>query len=45
MIECFVRIVAVVVNIFWLGPEQKLVDAPLTDEEHLNHRIIHVAVI
>ncbi|MBR2994938.1 hypothetical protein IKF32_03465 [Candidatus Saccharibacteria bacterium] len=45
MIECFVRIVAIMVNIFRLGPERKLVDAPLTDEEHLNHRVIHVAVI
>ena len=33
MIECFVRIVAVVVNIFRLGPKRKLVDAPLTYEK------------
>ena len=33
------------VNIFRFGPERKLVDAPLTNEEHLNYRIIYVAVI
>ena len=45
MIECFVGIVAVMVDVFRFSPERKLVDAPLTDEEHLNYRIIHVAVI
>ena len=33
MIECFVRIVAVMVNIFRLGLERKLVDTPLTNEK------------
>ncbi len=45
MIECFVRIVAVMVDIFWLGLKRKPVDAPLVNEEHLNHCVIHVAVI
>ena len=45
MIEYFVGIVAVMINIFWLGPERKLVNAPLTNEEYLNYRVIHVAVI
>lgn len=45
MIECFVGIVAVMVDIFRFGPKRKLVDAPLANEEHLNHRAIHVAVI
>ncbi|MBR5046477.1 hypothetical protein IKX73_02520 [Candidatus Saccharibacteria bacterium] len=43
--ECFIRIVAVMVDIFRFGPERKLVNAPLTYEKHLNHRVIHVAVI
>ena len=45
MIECFVRIVAVVVDIFRFDPERKLVYTPLTDEEHLDYYVIHVAVI
>ena len=45
MIERFVGIVTVVVNIFRFDPERKLVYAPLTNEEHLNYRVIHVAVI
>ena len=45
LLECFIRIVAVVVNIFRFGPERKLVDAPFANEEHLNYRVIHVAVI
>ena len=45
LLECFVRIVAAVVNIFRLRPERKLVDAPLANEEHLNCRVIHAAVI
>ena len=45
MIECFIRIVAVMVDIFRLSPERKLVDAPLANEEHLNYRIIYVAAI
>jgi len=45
MIECFVRIVAVMINIFRLSPKRKLVDAPFANEEHLNYRVIHVAVI
>ena len=45
MIECFVGIVAVMVDIFRLGPERKLVDAPFANEEHLNYRVLHVAVI
>ena len=45
MIECFVGIVAVTVDVFRFGPKRKLVDAPLTYEKHLNYRIIHVAVI
>ena len=43
--ECFIRIVAVMINIFRLSPERKLVDAPFANEEHLNYRIVHVAVI
>ena len=43
--ECFIRIVAVMVDIFRLGPKRKLVDAPLPNEERLDYRIIHVAVI
>lgn len=43
--ECFIRIVAIMANIFWFSSEQKLMCAPLTNEEHLNHRIIHFAVI
>ena len=43
--ECFVRVVAVMVDIFWLSPKRKLVDAPPSDEKHLNYRVIHVAVI
>ena len=43
--ECFVRIVAVMVNIFRLGPKRKLVDSPSANEEHLNYRIIYIAVI
>ena len=45
MVECFVGIVAVMVDVFWLSPKRKLVDAPLANEEHLDYRIIHVAVI
>ena len=45
MVERFVRIVAVMVDIFRLGPERKLVYIPLTNEEYLNYRIIHIAVI
>jgi len=43
--ECFIRIVAVMVDIFRLSPERKLVDAPLTNKNHLNHRVIYVTVI
>ena len=45
MIECFIGIVAAVINTFRLGPERKLANAPLANEEHLNYRVIHVAVI
>ena len=34
MIECFIRIVAVMINVFRLSPERKLVYAPLANEEH-----------
>ena len=43
--ECFIRIVAVMVDVFQFSPERKLVYAPFANEGHLNYRIIHVAVI
>lgn len=45
MIECFVKIVTVMANIFRFGPKRKLVDAPLTDKEHLDYRVIYVAFV
>ena len=45
LLECFVRVVAVMVDVFRLDPKRKLVYAPLTYEKHLNYRVIHVAVI
>lgn len=45
LLECFIRIVAIMVDILWLSPERKLMDAPFTNEEHLYHRIVHVTVI
>ena len=45
MVECFVRVVAVVANIFRFGPERKLVNAPLTNKEHLDYRVIYAAFV
>ena len=45
LLECFVRIVAIVFDIFRLGPEQEFVDTPSTNKEHLNYRIVYIAVI
>lgn len=44
-LECFVRIIAVMVDVFRLSPERKLMNAPFANEEHLNYCVIHVAVI
>lgn len=44
-LECFVRIIAVMVDVFRPSPERKLVNALFANEEHLNYRVIHVAVI
>lgn len=45
LLKCFIRIVAVMIDIFRFSPERKLVNAPFADKEHLNYRVIHVAVI
>lgn len=45
LLECFVRIVAAMVDIFRFSPKRKLLNASFADKEHLNYRIIYVTVI